>query len=724
MITTREEGGRELKAARVRLGMTQAQLAFQVGVAQPTVALAENGGSVSLSTMNAMRRVAHLPPLEGFDGGSPSDRDSVLDPLPGRPLRPFVFPHAVEGEPHWEFPDKRKVDPNIDPIQDEFFTPEGLVDALIRESIQNSLDAQAGDSPVKVRFALFDGTSTPVPSRYLAGLWEHLVAVQGVVIPEPTDAMNFLVIEDFGTVGLTGDVHQYSDAGAGDQKNNFYYFWRNIGRSNKSDTDRGRWGLGKTVFPAASRINSFFGMTLRRGESAPLLMGQSVLKIHTVNGEDFTPYGGFGEFDAQRFVLPVTDAQCVRRFLTDFRLARDGEPGLSVVIPFFRDEIRTAELISATLRHYFYPILTGNLIIEIYDGEIAEVVTAETIDEIVDRYLDAASERDNPEQIKRMLDLARWARTDPAFIDLPQPDSNAPQWDQIKMDEFRLREIRNRYDAGERLRLQVNLQVRVHGARSSSPTSFDIYLEKDPGADRRQRHYIRRGITIPNEDAMRTSGARGLVIIDDTLLSTVLGDAENPAHTAWNERSAKAKEKYRYATGTIRFVKQAFDQAVLLVSRPAEGLEEELLADIFSVQVVDESGEKTAPGQVARRETGPSTPPVIPKAPRPAAIGVSITKTGFTIRSTGKRSCIGQRLLLRTAYELDSGDSFKRYERFDFELNKAPIWMELIGVTPGGIERNEAEFTVEDDTFTISFGGFDTRRDLTVRAELTGGADE
>src|SRR5438046_1755766 len=82
----------------------------------------------------------------------------------------------------------------------------------------------------------------------------------------------------------------------GNISHNFYYFWRNVGRSGNTDDKLGRWGLGKTVFPAASAINTFWGLTVRKSDARKLLMGQSVLRTH--NREDdkktecgYKPYG-------------------------------------------------------------------------------------------------------------------------------------------------------------------------------------------------------------------------------------------------------------------------------------------------------------------------------------------------------------------------------------------------------------------------------------------------
>ena len=76
-----------------------------------------------------------------------------------------------------------------------------------------------------------------------------------------------------------------------------------MGRSRKHASELGRWGLGKTVFQAASRINSFFGLTVRATDSRRLLLGQSVLKVHNLDGARFYPYGYFGRFEAD-FALP------------------------------------------------------------------------------------------------------------------------------------------------------------------------------------------------------------------------------------------------------------------------------------------------------------------------------------------------------------------------------------------------------------------------------------
>ena len=166
-------------------------------------------------------------------------------------------------EPKWEFRVMVKGEMNSDPIESEFFSTEHLdsiSDALVRECIQNSLDAGLPDQTVRVAFRLFteNSNNNGGMDQYLKGLQPHLTAEQNGLIKthNPEDPETFLVIEDYGTRGLEGDPTQDDDFQPTNTniKNDFFYFWRNIGRSKKGANDRGRWGLGKTVFQATSKI--------------------------------------------------------------------------------------------------------------------------------------------------------------------------------------------------------------------------------------------------------------------------------------------------------------------------------------------------------------------------------------------------------------------------------------------------------------------------------------
>ena len=209
-----------------------------------------------------------------------------------QPIQPSA---PDKSELRWGFRPLARGEVNSDPANAEFFTTNSLTDALVRELVQNSLDARAGDAPVQMRIALPERRHpAPDTAFWLREIWPHVTAENsGLRIPpSESDEIDFLVVEDFGTRGLCGDHEQAHDRPATNEpKNDFFYFWRNVGRSIKQEADRGRWGLGKTVLPAASRIQAFFGLTLRSSDYRRLLFGQTILKTHFLDGINYSPFG-------------------------------------------------------------------------------------------------------------------------------------------------------------------------------------------------------------------------------------------------------------------------------------------------------------------------------------------------------------------------------------------------------------------------------------------------
>ncbi len=112
----------------------------------------------------------------------------------------------------WQFNTMRPSDKAREPIQGEFFSTDAISnpgEALVREGIQNSLDARRNGEKVMVRIRV-SGTVAAVPrtavDSFLNGLDEHLKAPGNGLreIPDDGENCSVLVFEDFGTTGLTG----------------------------------------------------------------------------------------------------------------------------------------------------------------------------------------------------------------------------------------------------------------------------------------------------------------------------------------------------------------------------------------------------------------------------------------------------------------------------------------------------------------------------------------
>lgn len=265
-------------------------------------------------------------------------------------------------------------------FEDEFFTGRddegellGRTDTMVREVLQNSLDARplGSNEPVRVRFAFSEldaQLSSVCAAQYLNGLVEHLDAVGNELVNTKTvlPAMRYLVIEDFGTHGLTGDPELAQSPQANAESESFFWFWRNIGLSGKGGSSRGRWGLGKSVFPASSQIDAFFGLTIRADDHQCLLMGQAITKIHRINGVEFVPEAYFHDRTrGGELQLPFSPPNpVIEQFTNDFRLARKNDPGLSIVIPYPRDTLEPEGVLRSVIVHFFVPILKRELIVD------------------------------------------------------------------------------------------------------------------------------------------------------------------------------------------------------------------------------------------------------------------------------------------------------------------------------------------------------------------------
>lgn len=143
-------------------------------------------------------------------------------------------------------------------------------DALVREILQNALDASANAGPVKVRLALQQQCDGPCDAR-LTHYFQRLLAPLAVRAAAcdsaslPTLAGAFLVIEDSRTRGLAGDPMLCSEPQKdSDSPEDFFRFRRNIGLSGKTGDEPGRWGLGKTFFRAVGRVGCMFGLQFCR----------------------------------------------------------------------------------------------------------------------------------------------------------------------------------------------------------------------------------------------------------------------------------------------------------------------------------------------------------------------------------------------------------------------------------------------------------------------------
>ena len=624
--------------------------------------------------------------------------------------------------PAWHFREMDRGEINVDPVHDEFFKAQDLADALVREAIQNSLDARRGHSRVRVRFrfAVDDQALAPeVAAKYLRGLQPHLDVVAPHLqsaVPELTGPMPFLLIEDSGTRGLTGDPG--SDPELDDEdafgvraRNDFYYFWRNVGRTGKGEMDRGRWGLGKAVFSVSSRIRTIFGLTLRADDERRLLLGQSVLKTHILDGHRCAPYGFLANVGDDSFPHALAAKAMLDEFTADFGLQRS-EPGLSIVVPFHRDDdLRFEQVIASVVRQYFYPITRGDLVVTVEENGVVETIRAGTIDRIATQYAPA-------DHLASLCALTQWSVSlgEEEWITIPEPVIGAPKWREEAIAPDQLDLLRRRFEAGDRLAFRIHVPVRRKRSRAAS-SHFAVILEKDEQLKRGEHHFIRRGITIPEVRSPRDKPVRAILVADDDALSTFLGDAENPAHSDWSERNDKIRNAYENGASTLRYVKNAISQLAALVTTPPAGRAPDLLAEIFSVTLPPNGDHGVRRPQPPPSETAAAAAelPNIPIKPPEQRIKITPVTGGFALKGSGSLGDVGVTFLAEVAYRTRNGNPFRKYNAFDFTIGDDGVSLAHEGANIRAINGNRLEFLPTRPDFHLALTGFDGRRDLMVR---------
>jgi hypothetical protein len=600
---------------------------------------------------------------------------------------------------HWFFRDISE-DPSEKELtqQDQFNNDEvALAEALVRETIQNSTDAHRSDrDPVHVRFALSE-PGTQAGREFFSGISDglrpHLDAC-GIAVPEGPQRL--LVIEDFETTGLQGAIDRKDDG-------QFCGFWRRFGRSNKKGSSGGRWGLGKLVFSSSSSMRTLIGLTRRAQAPEACLMGQAILKNHRIDGAELDSVG-FWCRNGDKGGQPSTDVEQCRTFAELAGLQRGDRPGLSLVIPGVLPDIEPKHLITAILKNYYFPILTGRLTATVDEVRIDAATFDRTLAEI-------GSEALSPSLFDFVRELQS-LRADAPVLALPPAWQERPIAGDLLGDDT-VSTLRDMYGAGKMLFVRAPLAVRPKGqAGPASETHVDVFLRAAQTGERSQTLVVRGAITVPTEGKRaHLVGSHAALVAHEEKISQLLGDAENPAHTQWNERAEKLRANWVGPHTVLRRVRALLGELHALVADRIERDDPSALVDFFSVPRAREPGRQRG-GVVTRRmvELAP---------PRPKPFRIERRAGGFVLLpDTNSATDIFPLVVhLRCAYDVLNGNPFRRFGSEDFSFFEKTLTVEKHNVEFWPTAANGVDVWVKTADFRLAVTGFDQRRDLVVEAQ-------
>ena len=501
--------------------------------------------------------------------------------------------------------------------------------------------------------------------------------------------------EEVRLAGLTGRWDAW-DEGA------FCDFWRRMGLSHKGGRSLGRWGLGKLVFSSASRVRTFFGLTVRAGEPSGLLMGQAVLTHHQLAGDArYDSHGFYALPGIDGLQVPVTAPAEIEEFRAACGLTRTAEPGLSIVVPHVRESISLDRILQGVLKNYFFPILLGRLEVTVGDVQIS----ATTFESLAQQY---GGPRFAGGHLARFIGSMQATRQgeSPAPVALPN------NWHSMDMEsalgEPVLAALRRSFADGGAISVRAPMLLKRKDGREER-THVDLFLQRAPG-DAGDTLFVRDAIVLPAEAKyFRGRNVFAALVADDRSVSGFLGDAENPAHTSWSGSTEKVTSNWRNSAARLREIRDSLQRVYAALVSAIEITDPNALVGTFSARGDD--------GVRARRPRGPVVRPPQPQPPsNPKVYRVARMFGGFAIGA-------GPGLLpymlpvtirVRAAYDVLRGNPFSKHDPLDFDFAKRQLVLRGRGATLRAEGSNVLVVEATDLKFEIEVTGFDTRRDLII----------
>jgi hypothetical protein len=600
----------------------------------------------------------------------------------------------VKNEIGWFFKIIEPGTPERNPRETEFFKLTSPSEALVREFIQNALDARKNSGPVKIRIA-FDQIENDNFNLFLdETLKRHLNACK--ILNKYQISIPYLIMEDFGTTGLDGPINP--DAGKG----NFYDFWWREGISEKGQQRAGRWGLGKTTFHLVSKIRTIFGFTIR-DDGKSLLMGKALLKAHKLDEQRFHYFGYFSKMNYE----PVDDLSIVNKFKNIFKISRkENETGFSLVIPIIEDIIYR-DIKSAVIMHYFYPILKGEL-------DVTIIGPCESIELKKDNLIEISEKNWKDFNIKEIFNFIKNS-LDGEEIHLKFYNDNL----EITKESFGDKLEKCKMDFLNGLPLKFRIPILIT-EKFSIPiqTYLTVYIKKFDNLKSSFESYIRSGILI--SDIKNTLGKRpvaGILVAEDQKISEFLGDCENPAHTNWNERTEGFSEKYKDAASILRFIKNLMYKIISILDEPPTGRYDDLLKDIFYIKPPKSDKFVEGPGTNGNGHGNDGGPELF----KIEEVCKNNTQSGFKITldknidENKNISTFPKKVNIKVAYDTRRGNPFTQYDRFDFDFGDDKIIITYDDCKIISKKLNEIQIEITGINFYLKVLGFNNDRDLVVK---------
>lgn len=630
----------------------------------------------------------------------------------------------------WQF---RKLNPNDNSgsstVDDNFADEQrSNADILVRETIQNPLDARSDGRAVMVRYYVttVQTAASALARSVFQDRWlEHEAASNNRGTGTIPDRMSFLVIEDFGTSGLDGT---YTDSAVDGESENWNAFWFREGEGAKRTKSNGGAGQGKITLYLASQIRTVLAVTRRRSDQKELMFGCTRFKRNYKLPGTVDRWAKEARWGAthspDELAIPVSDRSFISAVKSELNLRRGDEPGTSFIIPLPHDATINENLIKqAVINEFFFAISRGHLTVEVGDVRLC----TDTIE------AEAASIGDGCRLTKEYRSFLRLAATLIGQSDAPGARLG---WNMTKLTEAQfatgaIDDIKSRFEKGEAIVVSFPVPVKPRAGQSIQ-SNFRVVVQQAGEDDKTEELFVRQDLAVDSEKKLAGYRAalpvRALTYIDEPSLSDLLVCAEEPTHRSWNSKRQKVQIKYVSPDAALHAVRNAAVRLLALIA-PAGRRDETALSMFFADPASQPEKSKGGQGKTEDRiRPTPDKPTDIPR-PKPKPVRIQPKGRGFAVLATPLKDKPFQALdcVVEVAYATISGDSWSLWDSADFWLPDERQFKtrgEQVGLVSR--EGNVLRFRLLAPGSAFAITGFDPQRQLDIRLkykEVNDGAD-
>ena len=636
----------------------------------------------------------------------------------------------------WKFKEQAPDAPSADFNIYEHFN-DNEVDALVREVLQNSIDAKREDEKrVSVNFTFGTASDTFRDENFGNGLPQHLSMTNALDYDDKDEfeklrhvfdddkwitSLDYLLIEDYGTYGLAGDHTRMmkkelkpgttteTKASINNRFRMFHWDWG--GHKGEDTTFGGSWGYGKAALTLCSKIKTILTLSTRNkvpnddSTREQSLFGHCIISPHFNETKNFYYFGHYcleNESDTLPHSSIVNGKEVLEKFRNEIGSKRTDTKehlGLSVVIPWPKQEFTTGSIIRSVIRNFSFALQKDLLEVTVSNPSKSITLDKSTNLKLIQNP-DVKWEENNIDTTE-LINLHSLLSSSVVPLELTLPDNSGydisklieqiPENEQQQWYEY-FNDPSN--EKMKKVKITLPLWNKKSGKVSHGNFETTFIMQHDSNQTFFQRHVIR---VLDNE--MKTNAKSPNVValthIDNDIgneLHTFLRSAEGPSHMEWNVSRSRAK-RWDTPTNILRFITNFVPRFVEAFSVGRESEPKAL-------------GWLQFPSPKNRKKPAFPKKPIMPKElVEGSPLKASRIDSGIRFTPKDSKSIdIGMKIVIEVAYEMRKGNPFSKWEKEDFEMKDLTI-------TQSGIinivrNNNTLTFEVSHLDVEINISGF------------------